>query len=182
MVVSGSSHSNRPNGTMTRLLAWAKKKALLNTRMLKYGIVGCSGIVINLATMAIFLTVGFGPGWVPSAVASGVSTSCNFIFHNRWTFSDRQHQGLRLVRGFLSFAVISVMGIFITTEFYVNFIHVVSRLPIINPHLGKLGIPLTCQFAAILLGACMSYLLNGAFTWPRARSKAAGEIVQVQES
>jgi putative flippase GtrA len=167
---------------MTRLFVWAKKRALLNTRMLKYGVVGCTGIAINLATMAIFLTVGFGSGWVPSAVASAVSTLCNFVFHNRWTFSDRQHQGLGLVRGFLSFATISVVGIFITTEFYVNFLHVASRLPIINSYLGKIGVPLSCQFVAILLGACMSYLLNGAFTWPRAQSKAASEVVQTQAS
>jgi len=66
----------------------------IDARMLKYGIVGCSGIAVNLATMALFLTIGFGRGWVPSAIASVISTTCNFIFHNRWTFSDRQHQGL----------------------------------------------------------------------------------------
>ncbi|HZP33276.1 MAG TPA: GtrA family protein [Candidatus Acidoferrales bacterium] len=182
MVSYAVHNSYRSNGTMTRVFDWAKNKAQINTRMLKYGIVGCSGIAINLATMAIFLTVSFGSGWVPSAVASAVSTSCNFIFHNRWTFSDRQHQGLRLLRGFFSFAVISAMGIFITTEFYVTFVHVASHLPIVNSYLGKMGVPLSCQFVAILLGACMSYLLNGAFTWPRAESKSASEIVQVQES
>lgn len=51
--------------------------------------------------------------------------------HNRWTFSDRQHQGLRSVRGFLSFALISVMSISSSQSFYVNFIDVDSRLPMI---------------------------------------------------
>ena len=159
-------------------------KLRFDARMLKYGIVGCSGIAVNLATMALFLTIGFGRGWVPSAIASAVSTTGNFIFHNRWTFSDRQHQGLRLVRGFVSFAVVSTIGVAITTEFYMTFTRFASRLPITSLHLGKLGIPLSCQFAAILLGACMSYLLNGAFTWPRARAQANSrtEIVQVQES
>jgi len=92
----------------------------IDARMLKYGIVGCSGIAVNLATMALFLTIGFGRGWVPSAIASVISTTCNFIFHNRWTFSDRQHQGLRLVRGFVSFALVSTIGVFITTAFYVT--------------------------------------------------------------
>ena len=165
------------NGTIARV----RRRLLLNGRMLKYGIVGCTGIAVNLGTMALFLTIGVGRGWVPSAIASIVSTSCNFTFHNCWTFSDRQHQGLRLVRGFLSFALISTLGILVTTEFYVILTRFASRLTIVNSHLGKLGMPLTCQFAAILLGACMSYLLNEAFTWPRTQSRAAGEIVQVQE-
>ena len=170
------------NGINDRMIFWIKRQLLLKGRMLKYGIVGCSGIAVNLGTMALFLTIGLGRGWVPSAVASVVSTSGNFIFHNCWTFADRQHQGLRLVRGFLSFAIISTIGIFITTEFYVSFTRVASHLAIVTSHLGKLRIPLTCQFAAILLGACASYLLNGAFTWPRTRPNASEDAMQVQET
>ena len=169
------------NGNNNRIVGWLKGQVLLNGRMLKYGIVGCAGIGVNLGTMALCLSIGFGRGWVPSAVASVVSTSGNFIFHNCWTFSDRQHQGLRLVRGFLSFAIISTIGIFITTEFYVSFTRVASHLAIVTSHLGKLGIPLTCQFAAILLGACMSYLLNGAVTWPRVQSQPSADVAQVIE-
>ena len=121
-------------------------------------------------------------GYVPLAdIVSVTSTSGDFIFHNCWTFSDRQHQGLRLLRSFLLFALISTIGIFITTEFYVSFTRVSSRLTVVNAHLGKLGIPLACQFAVILLAACMSHLLNSAFTRPRAQAKAGRDIVQVQE-
>lgn len=157
-------------------------KLQVDSRMLKYGIVGCIGIAVNLATMALLLTIGFGRGWAPSALASVASTTGNFIFHNRWTFSDRQHQGLRMVRGFVSFALVSTIGVFITTELYLAFTRFASHMPILTSRLGKLGVPLSCQFAAILLGACMSYLLNGAFTWPRAQSRSGAEIVQVQES
>lgn len=169
------------NGINDSMILWINRRLLLNARMLRYGIVGCSGIAVNLGTMALCLNIGFGRGWVPSAIASVVSTCGNFIFHNCWTFSDRQHQGLRLVRGFLSFAIISTIGIFITTEFYVSFTRLASHLAIVTSHLGKLGIPLTCQFAAILLGACMSYLLNGAVTWPRVQSQPSADVAQVTE-
>jgi putative flippase GtrA len=169
------------NGINDRMIFWIKRLLLLKGRLLKYVIVGCSGIAVNLGTMALFLSTGFGRGWVPSAIASVVSTSGNFIFHNCWTFADRQHQGMRLLRGFLSFALISTIGIFITTEFYVSFTRVASHLAILNSHLGKLGIPLTCQFAAILLGACMSYLLNGAVTWPRVQPQPSADVAQVTE-
>jgi putative flippase GtrA len=81
----------------------------------------------------------------------------------------------------LSFALISAMGILVTTAFYVEFTRIATRLTIMNAHAGGLGIPLTCQFAAILVGASTSYVLNGAFTWPRAQSKAAADLAQVQE-
>jgi putative flippase GtrA len=168
--------------TTNKMILWIKSRLLLNGRMLKYGIVGFSGIAVNLGTMALFLTIGLGRGWVPSAVASVVSTSGNFIFHNCWTFSDRQHQGMRLVRGFLSFALVSTIGIFVTTEFYLNFTRTASHFAIVTSHLGKLGIPLTCQFVAILLGACASYLLNGAFTWPRTKSQSSVQVTQAQET
>lgn len=160
---------------------WLKKQALLNARMLKYGLVGFTGIAVNLGTMALLLTTGVGRGWMASAIASVVSTSGNFILHNWWTFSDRQHEGLRLLRGFLSFALISAVGVVITTVLYANFIRVAAHIAILNAHVSRLGIPLICQFAAVLLGAWLSYLLNGAFTWPRTQSKGARDLVSVQE-
>ena len=163
------------------MLFRAERQGLLNGRVLKYGVVGCTGIAVNLGTMALFLTLGFRRGWTPSAIASVVSTSGNFVLHNRWTFSDRQHQGLGLIRGFLSFALISAVAVSITTGFYVVFTRIAAHLAIVNSHLGNLGIPLTCQFAAILLAASTSYLLNGQFTWPRAQSNSSADLSQVQE-
>jgi putative flippase GtrA len=157
-----------------------EKWILSKDRVFKYGIVGCAGIVVNLGTMALFLALGFQRGWTPSAIASIVSTSGNFILHNCWTFSDRQHRGLRLIRGFLSFALISAIGISITTTFYVGFTRIAAHLTILNLHRGTLEIPLTCQFAAILLSAGASYLLNGAFTWPQLPT-ASADLAQLQE-
>jgi putative flippase GtrA len=99
-------------------------------------------------------------------MASIVATSANFILHNLWTFSDRQHQGLRFARGLFSFSLISAMGLFATTALYVGFTRAIQHFAIVTSRLGVLGIPLACQLAAILVGACASYLLNGEFTWP----------------
>ena len=169
------------NGINDKMILWIKSQLLLKGRMLKYGIVGFSGIAVNLGTMALFLTIGLGRGWVPSAVASVVSTSGNFIFHNCWTFSDRQHHGMRLVRVFIILNSIYVSALH-TTEFYVSFTRTASHFAIVTSHLGKLGIPLTCQFVAILLGACASYLLNGAFTWPGTKSQSSVQVTQAQET
>jgi len=165
----------------SRIVFWVKKRLVFDISMAKYGLVGCAGIATNLGTMALFLTLGFQRGWIPSAIASVVSTLGNFILHNCWTFSDRQHQGARLVRGFLSFAIISAMGISLTTAFYVGFTRLVTHVTFLTSHRGTLPIPLACQFAAIVLASCTSYLLNREFTWPRAHSDALADSTQVQE-
>jgi putative flippase GtrA len=172
---------NMPKTKNIEMLSRTERQGLLNGRVLKYGVVGCTGIAVNLGTMALFLTLGFKQGWAPSAIASVVSTSGNFILHNRWTFSDRQHQGLHLVRGFLSFAIISAVAVSMTTAFYIVFSRIATHLTIVNSRLAGLGIPLSCQFAAILLAASTSYLLNGQFTWPKANSNAAAKLAEVQE-
>jgi putative flippase GtrA len=163
------------------IVSWVERRVLQNGRMIKYGVVGCAGIVANLGTMALFLTLGFKQGWAPSAIASVVSTSGNFILHNRWTFSDRQHQGAHLVRGFLAFAIVSALAVSMTTAFYIVFSRIAAHLAIANSRLASLGMPLGCQFAAILLAASTSYLLNGQFTWPKAPSNASAKLAQVQE-
>lgn len=151
-------------------------------RILKYGLVGCAGIVVNLGTLALFLTLGFQRGWTSSAIATVVSASGNFILHNLWTFSDRQYCGLRLVRGFLFFALVSVIGITTTTAFYVGLSRIATHLTIVNSHRSTLGTPLACQLAAILLSAGVSYLLNGYFTWPRLQGNGSADLTQLQET
>ena len=101
--------------TQMKIADWLKNQILLNVSVIKYVVVGCTGILVNLGTMVLLFTIASHRGWMQSGVANIVSTGGNFVFHNLWTFSDRQHQGFRLVRGFLSFAFMSAVGICITT-------------------------------------------------------------------
>jgi putative flippase GtrA len=168
-------------GAQKTVLARLKSQLLLNARVVKYAIVGFTGIAVNLGTLALLLRISSQRGWMPSAGANIVSTAGNFVLHNLWTFSDRQHQGLRLVRGFLFFAFMSAVGICITTAAYVSFTRIAAYLPIVHGHPGGLGILLTCQFVAILLGASISYVLNWKFTWPETPESAPADTTEVQE-
>lgn len=163
--------------TQKEIAGWLKSQALLNSRVIKYGVVSCAGILVNLGTMALLFTDSSQRGWVQSGLANIVSTVGNFVFHNMWTFSDQQHQGLRLVRGFLSFVLMSTVGICITTAAYVGFTRIAAHLTITNFHLGGLGIALTCQFVAILLGGSASYALNREFTWARTKGRAPAQKI-----
>ena len=164
------------------IVFWVKRQILLNNRMLKYGVVGCVGIAVNLGTMALLLAVSSRRGWMPSAIANVVSTLGNFFLHNFWTFSDRQHQGSRLVRGILAFALVSAVSVCVTTAAYMAFVQIALHLTIMNSDPAGLRIPLACQLVAIPLGAAVSYILNREFTWPSAPgAQLEPDITQVQE-
>ena len=163
--------------TQKKIAGWFKSQILLNVSVIKYGVVGCTGILVNLGTMALLFTNSSQRGWVQSGLANIVSTMGNFVFHNLWTFSDQQHRGLRLVRGFLSFAFMSVVGICVTTAAYVGFSRIAAHLTITHFHLGGLGIVLTSQFIAILLGGSVCYGLNREFTWARTKENSPAQKI-----
>jgi putative flippase GtrA len=173
---------NLHTDTQKKIVCRLKSQIRLQACAIKYGVVGCAGILVNLGTMALLFTISSQRGWMPSAEANIISGVGNFVFHNLWTFSDRQHQGLRLVRGFLSFALMSAVGICVTSASYVGFTRIVTHLTITSSHPGGLGIVLTCQFVAILTGASISYALNRKFTWPRTQERAPGYTTQAEES
>lgn len=59
------------------------------TRFVRFGLVGLSGVVVNLAALHLFAEV---LGWhriLASALAIEVSIVSNFLLNNAWTFSDR---------------------------------------------------------------------------------------------
>jgi putative flippase GtrA len=163
-----------------KIVGWVREQILSNARVVKYGIVGCVGVGVNLGTMALLLTVTSQRGWVPSTVANIASTVINFALHNVWTFSDRQHQGVRLVRGFAFFAVTSLLSIGVTTGAYLGFTRLAAHLATANAHTG-IRVALACQFVAILLGASVSYTLNREFTCAVAKEGVAEDVTQVRE-
>ena len=58
------------------------------SQLIKFGIVGGSGVFVNLGTLAILRSLGLGDN-LSSALAIELSIISNFILNDRWTFKDR---------------------------------------------------------------------------------------------
>ncbi|HLB86187.1 MAG TPA: glycosyltransferase [Terriglobales bacterium] len=144
----------------------AQLRQLLPARFIRFVLVGCTGIVVNLAAMALLLKLTDWRGWVASVVASLIANLNNYGLNNVWTFSDRAHRGFGLLKGYVSYLLMSTVGLGITTASYIGLAWTVAQFPLGKVDWNRLGIALFCQFLAIALGTFSNYILNKGVTWP----------------
>ena len=77
--------------------------------ILKFCIVGFSGIVINNSLLYILTEFGKLFYLISASIAIETSVVSNFIFHDRWTFKNDKN--IPIHKRFLSYQVISLIGI-----------------------------------------------------------------------
>jgi len=138
-----------------------------STRFLKFGIVGATGVLVNLAVLtALFKMVGFRD-WGASAVASCVANLSNYALNNLWTFADRAHKEWAVVRGYVSYFLMSLVGMAITTAIYTGLVWGIGRVwPATAVHSAlSTAVVLSSQFIGILVGMFSNYELNKNVTW-----------------
>jgi len=68
-------------------------KTLLSPRMVKFGIVGASGTVVNMGLLYVLTDLGRMPYFISSVIAIEVSILSNFTINHLWTWSDRSGHG-----------------------------------------------------------------------------------------
>lgn len=85
----------------------------LFTFFLKFGAVGGSGVIVNLAFLAGFRELGCSDS-LASAMAIEVSILSNFMLNERWTFRDRlsSHEYVQgaLIKRAARFQLVSLIG------------------------------------------------------------------------
>jgi putative flippase GtrA len=92
------------------------------TRFLRFAFAGAGGFVVQLAVLAA-LTEIFAIHYVTATiVAVEVAILVNFVWHERWTWSDRERRGViaRLLRFNALTAVTSILGSVVVTTFLVE--------------------------------------------------------------
>jgi putative flippase GtrA len=144
-----------------RARAAAAKGWHQRSRFLKFGLVGASGVLVNLATLWLardYLLREVSPEWVrlngAIALAILVSTISNFHWNRRWTWVDRRKERrVPVVVQFGQYALACWIGIalqFLLTNLFAVWLHY-----------------LLAAFLAIGIASLFNFAANDAWTFRR---------------
>ncbi len=130
------------NGIAQRLLAYVRD-GVVNPRILKFGVVGVSGIGVNMGSLYLLTEFAHIPYFIGSLIAIELSIMSNFWLNHVWTWKDRSESGPvwgKIVRYHVGAGLTAILGnylILITlTEFFgINYL--ISNL--IGIGVGTLG-------------------------------------------
>jgi dolichol-phosphate mannosyltransferase len=138
----------------------------MSVRFIKFAIVGASGTIVNLCAFLVFASLFGLRDWRISGLATVIANLTNYVFNNAWTFVDRAHGGWSLLRGYVSYLGLSLVGLFASTLTFAGLIHAYHTYlhPLQSsrePYILALGF----QLVAILVGTAFNYELNCRFNW-----------------
>jgi len=125
-------------------------------KVFKFGLVGISGIAINLGILQILLLAGIS-GYTALFFAIVTAILNNFIWHDLWTFRDAfRRQGTTTWYRLRLFYIVSVGGAIIN--------YVIAL--VLNQTLGmRIDV---ADLIGILIGFVWNFLANRRFTWGRS--------------
>lgn len=132
--------------------AWREWK-----RVFKFGIVGLTGIVINLGILYLLVEYASLNKDLASPIAIEVAILNNFIWNDLWTF--RSNENGKLSSGWqrlVAFNIVSAGGAAINYGIFL----------VLTAVFGVYY--LAAQFIGILLGFIWNFMVNRRFTWGRA--------------
>jgi len=100
-------------------------KSVLTPRIIKFGIVGASGVVVNMGALYLLTELGRIPYFIASVIATELSIVSNFFINLLWTWSDRSGEGTfwgKLVRYHIGAGATAFLGnyliLILLTEFF----------------------------------------------------------------
>lgn len=129
----------------------------LASRLGKFLVVGCIGLIVNNAALYAFYQLLRLPLILASTLATSLAIGNNFVLNDRWTFNGRRDAAL--ARAFIRFGLVSLGGLAITAftlwalVTYLNLHYLVANL------IG-IGLSTGSNFAA-----------NSTWTWSRSRPR-----------
>ena len=130
--------------------AWREWK-----RVFKFGLVGLSGIVVNVGILQLLLLAGIS-GYIALFFAIAVAILNNFIWNDLWTFrSSPQRQVTSIWQRLWLFYTVSAGGAIINYAIAVLLTQFIGMNIILSDIIG------------ILIGFGWNFLINRRFTWGR---------------
>jgi dolichol-phosphate mannosyltransferase len=126
-------------------------RLLSHSTFIKFALTGLSGVLINLGTFEILLSLNVNP-YVSSAAAIEASILSNFLLNNAWTFRHRAMVGTRRLRG-LKFNLVSIGTLLISLGTFALLGMVSDTRLVVN------------QLISIFPGMLVNYLANSYWTF-----------------
>lgn len=149
--------------------------ALFRPRFIKFGIVGASGVVVNLAVLYIGQEYLFSEIAQQTlrlnlslALAIFIATISNFFWNRRWTWQDRkQHRTVPVVVQFGQYALACWVGIavqFGLTNLFALFLHY-----------------MVANLIAVVIASLFNFVANDFWTFGRLKMNRANRQSSLSE-
>lgn len=119
---------------------------------IKFGIVGVSGIAVNLLTFTLLLGAGVGK-YFASPIAIELSIIWNFFLNNHWTFRWRRNNDQMRIKG-LKFNIVSFVSLGVS---YATFVVLSMLYPDVPPQIH--------QFIGVVPASFLNYFMNSYWTF-----------------
>jgi dolichol-phosphate mannosyltransferase len=123
-------------------------------RLLLFGLVGASGLVVNLVALRLLMLSGWVGFTAAEAISTVIAMVSNFLLNNSLTYRDCRLTGWRAVRGLFSFAAMCSLGALTTVAIARNLYQLT-------------GMWLLAGVGGAMVGALLNYALTSIFTWKR---------------
>ena len=136
------------------LLAEKVSHRYFSHRILLFGIVGATGVVVNLAVLRLLLMLGSVGFTAAESVATLVAMVSNFFLNNMLTYRDCRLVGWQAVRGLASFMGLCGLG-------------ALTNVAVARDVYELTGMWLVAGIAGAAIGALLNYALTSIFTWGR---------------
>lgn len=128
--------------------------------MTKFGLVGASGVIVNLGIFTV-LTVSFSLHYlVAGAIGIETALCTNYLLNNNWTFADRR-TGFATMAGLARHHAVSVGGVLI-------------NVAVLHTLVGTFGVlPVLANLAGIVTATGWNFCLSLGWTWRRPSATPA---------
>ncbi|MFC5790898.1 GtrA family protein [Agromyces tardus] len=146
--------------------------------LVKFGVVGLIGLVIDVALFNALRLGAFGDGWISTAIgAKTVSTSvaiiCNWIGNRYWTF--RRHRRRNYVREFAEYLVVSIGGMLISLACLWISHHLLGFTSLLADNIST-------NVVGLALGTAFRFVLYRYWVFGHHRSDGLSNIARVEEA
>ena len=127
-------------------------RGLLSIRFILFGMVGLSGVFVQLFTTFLCLNLSIQPYVIAHSIGVFMAMTSNYYFNNLLTYKDRSLAGSSFFKGLLSFYLICSAG-------------ALANIAIAKLFFDYTEIWVLSSLMGAILGAVWNFIFSSIFTW-----------------